>query len=252
MTSNLRLLTWNVFWCLGYPHSKPNHAWMAFKYLKKNPNKDIAVKIADVIKSLDPDFVGLQEIDGGSKRINGHNQAEYISDIAGFSRYIYATERSHLNYLNDGNALLSKTDSLKPCVDILPYAFERRNYTRADISLNGSTVSIYATHLGALKLNSPVRAVQFMYLCEAVNKDRNPAIILGDFNCCPDDPEFSHLIGQTSLCPIIKNPTYPSYDPKYCFDNILVTKHFDILEAKVLDVKLSDHLPVFAQVALRT
>jgi len=102
-------------------------------------------------------------------------------------------------------------------------------------------------HLG---LRRRTRARQLAYLNALLN-ERDHTLVLGDLNCESD--ELCLLPGiRAAGYPVLKEQfTFPSWRPRRRLDHVLVTPNVDVIEAQVLNDRLSDHLPVATEVRLR-
>ena len=109
----MRFLLYNIRYAAGI--GKEIHFPFPYSgYLKKN-NKNL-LKIADFIKNMNPDIVGLVEVDNGSFRSGHRNQAEMISEKLG-CYHVYQSkygEKSLLKYVpllnSQGNAFLTNQE----------------------------------------------------------------------------------------------------------------------------------------------
>jgi|GEM_PF-1928870 len=242
----LKLLSWNIFWGLGYPKSQLNQTLKGSSYFyKRNTQKNIN-QIANLINSLNPHFVAFQEIDGGSLRNGQYNQVQDLTKQLSMNYSYYAVEKDWLRYFNDGNALISTYRPLFVKVEILPFKVEKRNAIFSNYIIGKKKVTIITMHLGAHKSGKTERLQQVKSLAEKINKLKNPVILMGDFNCEPSDEEFQYLIKNTEMKNLINIKTYPTYNPKNIFDNILISKSIKSVKVQVIKTKLSDHFPVFA------
>ncbi len=188
----------------------------------------------------------MQEIDAGSKRNGYFNQVEELSRSTGLKSHHFAVEKEWRGYFKDGNALLSRTKFQKVFSKVLPYTWEKRNYILSEINIGTKRLTIIATHLGAFKYNQKERMSQVKELCRILNRLETPIILMGDLNCGPTSEEFKYLVKNSGLKPLINEPTYYSFDPQNIFDQILVSCDISVKSAKVIDIKMSDHYPVFA------
>ncbi len=243
-------MSWNLFWGLGAPVHKLDSIARGIQYFVSPDSLRATKAIAEVVKQHSPDILALQEVDVGSKRNARFDQVNYISNNALLEDSLYAPEKRWGKFFNDGNAILSKYQFKNYGNITLPHNLEKRNYIFSEMEIEGKRFAIINTHLGAHSFNAKERMKQVKSLAEKINSIHIPVILMGDFNCSPTGAEMSYLKKQTGLSSIIFENTYPSYKPAKSFDNILISKSIGVETAKVLDVKCSDHLPVYAKLII--
>jgi endonuclease/exonuclease/phosphatase family metal-dependent hydrolase len=205
--------------------------------------------IAQTIRKFSPHLLGVQEIDGGSRRNSHYDQIKVLSQSTGMMHRHQAMEKTTLGYLYDGNALLSKIPFERVDHKTLPHNLKERNFIFAEIIANNKRVLVITTHLAAYSVNAEERSMQVSALCAFIKKIKMPVILLGDFNCAPDTEEFSLFI-NCGLKSLITKPTYPTYLPTKIYDNILVSQSIKVRKARVLPANLSDHFAAYAEVEI--
>src|SRR5512134_4108868 len=147
-------------------------------YLRSNPR--VLEGITRFIKQVDPDVVGLIEVDTGSIRTGGVNQAEVIAESLGhYSTYQCKYGTSSFNTLvpivrKQGNAFLAA-----PRVEGERFHYFDTGIKRLIIELELDDVCIFLVHL-ALKYRH--RQYQLRYLHDLIAKSHKPVIVTGDFN----------------------------------------------------------------------
>lgn len=189
-------------------------------------------QIAGMLKELDADLIGLQEVDCNAPRSGNVNQVQRIAEKAGYS-YFYFTPcivigDNHTPYTGEtnasGHAIISKHPILKSEV-IWPREqaeFGLRNFSRHEIDINGKTVAFYNCHLDFTKGRYQYEEIQDNYMM----KDRY-AICVGDFNETMDemflqfDYENFHCLAFGEE---MENP-WTNASGKQPIDHIVVSKH---------------------------
>lgn len=211
-------------------------------YLRSNPR--VLERITQFLKSLDPDLVGLIEVDTGSIRSGLVNQAHEIAESLGhYSTYQCKYGTSSLNQLvpivrKQSNAFLAA-----PRVEGERFHYFDTGIKRLIIELELEEVCVFLVHL-SLKFRH--RHDQLRHLHELVKQARKPVIVAGDFNTFWGDHEiylFTQAAGlrsanQKSL------PSYPSRTPRKELDFILHSDSIEITHFEIPDVRMSDHLPL--------
>jgi endonuclease/exonuclease/phosphatase family metal-dependent hydrolase len=93
-----------------------------------------------------------------------------------------------------------------------------------------------------LSLGVRSRQAQLAFIAEILSDYPN-AVLMGDFNCIPDDPEMQVLYRHTRLCPPeYRIPTFPSWRPQRAIDHILVGSGLNCSLPRAIPAAYSDHL----------
>ena len=78
---------------------------------------------------------------------------------------------------------------------------------------------------------------------------------MGDFNTQPDEDVLkainSRLTSATAVTGKDKVLTFSTFNPELTLDYIFLSKHFEVLDCDVPNIKTSDHFPVTATVKLK-
>jgi len=127
---------------------------------------------------------------------------------------------------------------------------EQRILQKIVVTIDGKKVSVYNTHMSYH--SAPIRSVQFSQIRQAMDADENEyRILFGDFNAKAS--EFSRFNkGYTVLnTPETKFYGYDGMlmDP-LDIDNIIVSDNITVLNTRIIDTDLSDHMPIFAYLRL--
>ncbi len=244
----LRVATWNLFWCLGYPKNEWSRASKAVRYFRHREDRTEVMRIADALRGLRLDILGVQEIDGGSRRNGGFDQREHVRRSLVMRHVSYAPDRSWFGYCDDGNAIISKRPPLRTARIPLPYRIERRNAIVNTIRHDGKEIDVYVTHFGAHRTNKSERCAQAKAIHDRITSAKRPAILIGDLNCEPGSEEYRVLCGTGTLYGRAHAPTYPAFRPTKRYDHILCTPDLSIIECRTINTEHSDHLPVFARI----
>lgn len=218
-------------------------------YLRSNSR--VLERITQYLKLLDPDLVGLIEIDTGSIRSGLVNQAKQIADSLGhYSTYQCKYGTTSLNNLmpivrKQANAFLAA-----PRVEGERFHYFETGIKRLIIELELEECAIFLVHL-SLKFRH--RHDQLRYLHELVKRSRKPVIVAGDFNTFWGDHEIYLFMEASGL----KNanrlglPSYPSRNPRKELDFILHSKGIEITHFDIPDVRFSDHRPLICDFEVR-
>jgi len=187
-------------------------------YLKRtNGNLN---KIVNFIKSVNPDIIGLIEVDSGSFRSEKSNQAEAIARKMKHC-YIYQSKYSttsmtqKIPVLNkQGNAILTSRE-----IKSRKFHYFSKGVKRLVMELELEEFTIFLVHL-SLKFRH--RHYQLQELHSMVKDVKEPFIVAGDFNALWGDRELRLFLAATGL----KNangqgkPSHPSRAPRRQLDYI--------------------------------
>ncbi|NLG80380.1 MAG: hypothetical protein GX492_11265 [Firmicutes bacterium] len=232
-------------------------------------------RIADLIRDQGADIVGLCEVDQGTRRSGGVDQARYIAERLGYY-YAYGP-----NFMYDGgafgNAVLSRYPIVSSTNHPLPniHFNEPRGLLEAQVDTGGGILNVFVTHLDVEYADS--RLAQARAVIEISSKAAGPKIVMGDLNASPTgSPEIAVLLRHfndtqqvyrvlVDSAELVKEGlfardylkggyTYDAYDPARRIDYILTS--FDIKvpaaagTARVPRTLASDHLPYAATIEL--
>ena len=207
-------------------------------------NKSVLPDITKFIKSVDPDVVGLIEVDTGSIRSRKVNQAEKIAaDLGMNTSYETKYGSKSLNKLlpiirKQGNAFLAASR-----VHGEKFHYFDTGIKRLIIELEMGQFAIFLVHL-SLKYRH--RHLQLRKLYDLINDTEKPVIVAGDFNTFWGEDEiylFTKAAGLTSAN-TDSIPTYPSRAPRKELDFILYQQGIEVTAFEVPQVKFSDPHPL--------
>lgn len=229
--------------------------------------------VAKVIESHQPDIVGLQEVDRNRKRTGKKDQPGELSSRLGMHSAFQPSFSISVPGGDDeeyGNALLSrfpinsserfllfKPDYSKTNPKYPNYYSEQRSVLYSTVSVEGTTVHVFATHLG---LTADQREQQVDQILEMMAKHEGPKVLFGDFNAEPSETAMQRLASKyTDVFKAVgasdeDRKSFPAgLNPKGAIDYIFVSSEFEVLSAEVIrDASLaSDHNPVIATVRLK-
>jgi endonuclease/exonuclease/phosphatase family metal-dependent hydrolase len=207
-------------------------------------NQAVLPEITRFIKSVDPDVVGLIEVDTGSIRSRNVNQAEKIAaDLGMNTSYETKYGARSLNQMlpivrKQGNAFMAA-----PRVHGERFHYFDTGIKRLIIELEMDDFAIFLVHL-SLKYRH--RHLQLRRLYDLIQETKKPVVVAGDFNTFWGENEiylFMKAAGLTSAN-TDSIPTYPSRSPRKELDFVLYQDGVNVTGFEVPDVRLSDHLPL--------
>ena len=185
------------------------------------------------------DIVGLQESDPGSLRSGFTNQTHYLAQRGGFAYWSHQPNRRVGGVASSANGLLSKLEPVEVHDHPLPGRVRGRGVLLARFGDDDAGLTVAISHL-SLGANS--RRSQLAFIAELLHGYPH-AVLMGDFNCDPEQPEMQLLYQRTHLQPpTCTVPTFPSWRPMRAIDHILVTGSLGNLGARAFPAAHSDHL----------
>ena len=203
-------------------------------YLKSN-QKNLK-EIEKNISKLNPDIIGMVEIDNGSFRTK--NQTSYFAKnlkMHSISACKYGWE-SKLPFLKHQVISLFSKHKILSTIRHKYSVGLKRLALETILKFGSSKISIITTHLS---LGEKIRKIQIKELKEIIKNCKNNVIVMGDFN--KDNLKLSNLHTP-------EGNTFPSWKAKkqldYIFSNLPIKKF------KILPWKESDHLPIYAEIKL--
>jgi endonuclease/exonuclease/phosphatase family metal-dependent hydrolase len=171
-------------------------------------SQSVLPEITKFVKSIDPDIVGLIEVDTGSIRSRKGNAFMAAPRVHG--------EKFH--YFDTG-------------------------IKRLIIELEMEDFAVFLVHL-SLKYRH--RHLQLRRLYDLIEETKKPVIVAGDFNTFWGENEIYLFMRASKLksANTHSEPTYPSRAPRKELDFILYQDGIDVTNFEIPQVKHSDHLPL--------
>jgi endonuclease/exonuclease/phosphatase family metal-dependent hydrolase len=207
-------------------------------------------RVARVIKGLDADIIGLQEVDSRGGSGESRFQMKYLAEACDLNAVAGPTIRTHSGEY--GNVLLTrrKIYSVRR-LDLSVPGRESRGAIDATIDLDGEAVRVIVAHLG-LRLTE--RRYQVQQLLTALSDRRTRLVVLVcDLNeWFPLGGCLRCLDQRMGRSPALRS--FPSFFPFLALDRIWVCPREALVTVSAVRSSLtriaSDHLPVKATVAL--
>ncbi|NGP89177.1 endonuclease/exonuclease/phosphatase family protein [Fodinibius halophilus] len=208
--------------------------------------------IADVINSVKPDLVALQEVDsltGRSASFNGGrpvNQVEKLAELTGMHGYFGKA----MNYDGGGygeGILAAKSIGTKRVDLPIPKGGEPRTLLLARYPVNKQQfITFGGTHL--CHQHHENRIAQMKRINSFFSGSETPAIIAGDFNFTPQQEPYQLALKEWFDAAKLADkivPTIPYDNPTSRIDYIFLSgKSWEVIDMKVLRENNSDHMPI--------
>lgn len=205
-------------------------------------------RIADLLASLDPDFIGLQELQ--DRQFAGSTVSHYLASRLAMHAYRGpALMRGRDSY---GNLLLSRSPARRFEVhDLSIERREPRGAIEADFDIGGRSLRMFVTHLG---LAAAERREQVRLLLPRLERDdADIRVLAGDINEWRAGSRTLRALSR--VFGTMRAPrTYPVRAPVLALDRIYIAPTSSVAELRAVASGLarvaSDHLPLRAAVRL--
>jgi endonuclease/exonuclease/phosphatase family metal-dependent hydrolase len=237
----MRLLLYNIRYGAGV--GSRFHLPVPYSgYLK--PTNGHFGKIREFIRSVEPDIVGLVEVDFGSYRVEKCNQAETIArelnhQLVYTSKYATTSLAQRMPLMNrQGNAVLTNRTILNR-----RFHFFNNGVKRLVIEVELPEVIIFLVHLS---IRFRHRQYQLGDLHDLISGRDKPVIVAGDFNPLWGGRELQLFLAASGLMSANRqnHSSYPSRFPLRELDYIFHSPEISTNEFQVLPIRLSDHRPL--------
>lgn len=237
----MRMLLYNIRYATG--HRNGYHLPLPFFgfFKKTEPNLQ---RIINFIRSVDPDIIGLIEVDAGSYRSGKNCQAESIARCLGYN-YVAETKYSESSLAQRVPILKQQSNALLTRKRIHGHSFHyfKEGVKRLVIKTELDEAVIFLVHL-SLKYRH--RQHQLEHLHSLVKKIDKEVIVAGDFNTFFGKRELKLFLAAANLrnANTLNLPSHPSHSPHRQIDFILHSPGIQINNFYIPDVRLSDHSPL--------
>jgi endonuclease/exonuclease/phosphatase family metal-dependent hydrolase len=237
----MRFLLYNIRYATG--HGLGYHLPLPFTGFFKQTQNTLD-QIVSFIRSVEPDVIGLIEVDSGSYRSKKMCQAEAIAKeldhyhVVG-TKYGFESMANKIPVLNkQGNGLLTN----QPIV-AHRFRYFNEGVKRLVIEVELEDVIIFIVHL-SLKFKH--RQQQLEHLHRMLSRHAKPVIVAGDFNTFGGAREVELFLAAAGLvnANVSGLPSHPSHAPKRHLDFILHSPELEVTSFSIPDIRLSDHAPL--------
>ena len=207
-------------------------------------------RLAEVMMSVQPDIIALQEVDRGTDRAGGLDQLAELQRLLG----MHAEFGKALDYAGGGYgvAVMARWPLLNPVNHPLPNSPDSEPRTALTVHLRtsetGPLLRFTSTHL-AQGRGSGDRLLQARYLNELLlADDEQPSILAGDLNARPGTDAMEVFDTHWTNAAAVGPPqTVPTRRRRQRGDYVLFrpAENWRVIETRVIDDRLaSDHRPL--------
>jgi endonuclease/exonuclease/phosphatase family metal-dependent hydrolase len=215
-------------------------------------------RIAAEIRAAHPDVVSLNEVDSGTTRSGGVDEAAYLGRATGL-RVVYGPNLFGYDGGRFGNAILTRYPVVSSHNLRLPRAFraEQRGLLTTTVRVGGRSVSFSSLHLSQGRRGLPNRIREAEAVARVLRTSTSPTIVAGDLNSRPGDLPVrilrQYLLDAQEQGGTGAGDTVPEAAPRSRFDYVLYDNHFAPVagSTQVLPSASSDHRAVFTELVLR-
>lgn len=214
-----------------------------------NPPCDTDTALVAISRSIleaNPDIVGLQEVSKHPK----YTQLEKICAIGYDNHHFLGSHSVGIQNAFFGNAIVSKNGFSFTSVEDTSWADqadEKRHLIKAVVSIDGTPLSIYVTHLSLVDNN---RAAEITDILSKIDNDTNDHILLmGDLNLEYQSEEYNRFISSGL---VNTNGTLPTYiGSNHIIDFIFHSSNITVNSYNVIENSdASDHALLWANLTL--
>ena len=222
--------------------------------------------VADLIRSADPDVVGLQEVDvHWGERSGFADQATELAtalemEVRFAPIYTESADAPGRPPRQFGVAILSRLPVLSWTNHPLTRLSTQEEsapeplpgFLQVTVDVAGTPVDVFDTHLD-FRPDPRVRTTQVAEMLALVGEGGGPTILMGDMNAPPERQELRPLLTRfTDAWTAAADPgyTFPADDPVRRIDYVLLSGPLSVVEVHVPERVASDHRPVVADLVL--
>jgi endonuclease/exonuclease/phosphatase family metal-dependent hydrolase len=241
----LKIMTYNIRMAGAY-----RGGW---RFEKPGRVAENVAKIAAFIRQQKPDIVFLQEVVLESG-LGSFNQAPVLAEKTDMHMWVFGqciNDGLPLHRMIEGDVILSrwpiealtnqKMVGTKAFYD-MGAADQSTLWCKTQIA--GQDILLASVHLTPYNTDE-TGLTQTQQLLDFAG-DR-PALLAGDFNAEPSEPEIRRIVNTGRFAAELDGPfTIASYNPRAVIDYIFVPGDWQLLDHRVIQADLSDHLPVVA------
>ena len=242
----IKVASFNLESCMNITKGYWQYATDLWKYYFPLSNRPLK-KTAKLANKEKIDIMSIVEMEASSYRTNHIDLTKLFSKLTKLKNNVFFPTSLNMEH-SQGNMISSKFKILKTKTHRLQSRRKMRVMGQAEIKTKTKTINIFVTHLA---LKKEWRTKEIKEISKIINKTKGPKILMGDFNIT-NKKEYDKIIKNTSLKPIGKHKTFPSWNPTRGLDAILFSKELKPLNSYVAkNHKCSDHLPLIAEFSIK-
>ncbi|OJV87580.1 MAG: hypothetical protein BGO34_11065 [Bacteroidia bacterium 44-10] len=233
-----------------YPQRENTHRLMSYNihHGEGMDGKIDIERIGKLIIDINPEVVGLQEVDSIVVRSGNIDIMQMLSAQTGMhATFGYSILHDGGKY---GNGILTREKPVAVRKIALPGAREARTALIVELE----KFVIVNTHLS---LTNEERLESVKIITDAIKVYDKPVFLMGDLNAPPDSDPITFLLDKWDILSNPKQFTFPSEKPTGTIDYIFgytgKRQTYAKYRAQVIDEQVaSDHRPLFVDIRLKT
>lgn len=208
----------------------------------------VVPEVAALVRDLGVDVAVLTSVERGRPVTGSHDVAAILERATGMT-LVFAPGADEAR----GNAVLTRLPVVEVVVERLPREQDRANRSALAVVLalpDGGQVAVVAAQLAAGDDLAGARLTQAQAVAALAARMRErglPTVVAGDLGAGPEDEALA------ALAPLLRGAlppwavTHPAARPSVQRDHVLVSDDLEVVRARVLDARLSDHRFVLAE-----
>ena len=240
---SLKLLSFNIQVCIetGSYHHYLTKSWQHF--LPLNKRKLALLRIAQTMSYFD--LVAIQEADGGSFRSGFVNQIEFLARKAGFPFWFQQLNRNLGPVAQHSNGVLCRSKPSRIQRHKLPGILPGRGAIFLYFGEGPESLLVVVMHLA---LSKGAQNRQLTHIRDLIGNHKH-VVLMGDMNTHAEHLLNLSPLKDLPLQPVVEGlQTFPSWRPLKGLDHILVSDSVQVKQVGVLDIPVSDHLPIAMEI----
>jgi endonuclease/exonuclease/phosphatase family metal-dependent hydrolase len=202
--------------------------------------------VADLIRELRPDVVGLQEVHRNTHRGGGIDQPGDIARRSGL-QFFFGTSVNAWGG-EYGNAVMTTGEIESATTHPLPGVGEPRSLLACTIKIAGINLNAFVAHLTAWGwFNRRERALQIEQARTVLRSSRLPFLFMGDLNASPGSAEIRALTGSGELRACCNHTDATHRHTRQHLDYIFSDHNWETVSRAVIKAGPSDHWPLVVE-----
>ena len=205
-------------------------------------------KTAEVLASMDADFISLQEVDVQRPRSFSIDQADELARQLDMD-YVFGAA---INYETGayGNVILSRFPVISSTNHQLPAPDPKRAMLEVEVEVRGQILRLFNIHM---ELDRKLRLSQIQdFIVPLILSANTAALLCGDLNEGPEEAGIRYLSNYLQDSFRVNSGslinTFPSDHPLERMDYIFFNQACAAVDYKIIPSLASDHLPVIASI----
>ncbi|MFB6203485.1 MAG: endonuclease/exonuclease/phosphatase family protein [Candidatus Nanohaloarchaea archaeon] len=254
MGEKIKVVGLNSGYFLGYNGKKEKYLKNPLRSLigNRSAERERLDRFIELVEQESPDIVGLVEIDMGSIRTGTEDgQISFIRSRLEENGNGYRAgsgfKYRDLSILKKVPVVSSMANGVLTDRGEIQFHHLERGWKRLMIEVEREDLSVFIVHL-PYYLFDRTKEKQIEQISEIIS-ERDRYVIFGDFNI--DGMDELDLLRERNGAEVFSpGDTYPAYDPRNPYDLFITGPGVEMERHEVLDVEISDHLGIKAEIEL--